>query len=106
MPSILDLYFHFDLTVSEAVCRFTEVKMLTPLSQSWDQCPKIQNVAVSPQHSVVGKLLHQHRRGYSKVSASSAVPSDRQYLHTSEAVRIFRQYHGVAIHTDLTEAWS
>lgn len=92
--------------MSKAVCRFTEVKTLTPLSQPWDQCPKIQNVAVSPQHSVVGKLLHQHQRGYSKVSASSAVPSDRQYLHTGEAVGVLGEHHRVTIHTDLTEARS
>ncbi len=54
----------------------------------------------------MGKLLHQQQRGYSKVSASSAVPSNRQYLHTGEAVGVLGQHHGVAVQTDLTEAWS
>lgn len=109
-PSILHLqsseWFHFDLTMSQAVCRFAEVITLTPLFPPWDQCPKIHNVTVSPQHFVVGKLLHQQQRGYSKVSPSSAVPSDRQYLHTGEAVGILRQHHRVAVHTHLIEAWS
>lgn len=39
-------------------------------------------------------------------SASSAVPSNRQYLHAGETVRVLWQHHGVAVHTDLTEAWS
>lgn len=89
--------------MSQAVCRFAEVRTLTPLSPPWDQHPKIHNVTVSPQHSAVGKLLHQQQRGYSKVSVS-AVLSDRQYLHTGEAVGILRQQHGVAVHTDLAEA--
>lgn len=93
--------------MSQAVCRFAEVKTLTTLPLPWDQCPKNpERHAIPPRHSVVGKLLHQQQRGYSKVSVSSAVPSDRQYLHTGEAVWVLGQHHGVAVHTDLTEDWS
>lgn len=53
--------------------------------------------------SIVGNLFRQ-QRGYSKVSASSTVPSNRQYPHTGEAVGILGQQHRIAIQTDLAEA--
>lgn len=96
-PSILHLqsgeWFHFDLTMSQAVCRFAEVKNIDTMGLV-PQNPERHGI---PQHCVVGKLLRQQQRGYSKVSASSAVLSNRQYLHTGEAVGVFGQHHRVAV---------
>lgn len=88
--------------MSQTVCRFADVKILTLFLY-----PR-RGTSTRKQSRTPSFPTRPRRRGRgdSTVCSSSAILSDRQYLHAGEAVGVLGQHHGVAVHAHLAEAGS